>query len=264
MIHLRSVDINTKTESRSEFPFDLPLVQQFKELKFDSAVTFLVGENGSGKSTFLEALAAAVDIPTVGGVDLRRDHSLRFARKLARQMKLVWSKNPHRGFFLRAEDFFNFTKLMANKCEEMNEMLREYKGKEGAGWSMARAAMHAQREGIVQRYGEDLDANSHGESFLQLFQSRLVPGGLYLLDEPEAPLSPQRQLAFLSMLKVMVNEQNCQFIISTHSPIIMAFPEACIMSFDEHPLKRVPYDELEHVTLTRDFLNQPEQFLHRL
>ncbi|HAZ44940.1 MAG TPA: hypothetical protein DCZ55_10825, partial [Cyanobacteria bacterium UBA11371] len=109
----------------------------------------------------------------------------------------------------------------------------------------------------------NLDANSHGESFLKLFQSRFVPGGLYLLDEPEAPLSPLRQLAFLSMLKDMVN-QDSQFIIATHSPILMAFPQASILSFDSYPVKEVPYDQLEQVTLTKAFLNNPESYLRHL
>ncbi|MBD2776115.1 AAA family ATPase [Iningainema tapete] len=106
-------------------------------------------------------------------------------------------------------------------------------------------------------------ANSHGESFLKLFQSRFVLGGLYLLDEPEAPLSPLRQLSFLSLLKDMVN-QDSQFIIATHSPIIMAFPEATILSFDTNPPKEVAYDELEHVSLTKAFLNNPQSFLRHL
>jgi predicted ATPase len=116
---------------------------------------------------------------------------------------------------------------------------------------------------LAQRYGEDVDGYSHREIFLKLFQARFVPGGLYLLDEPEAPLSRLRQLAFLYMLHDMVN-QDCQFIIATHSPIIMAFSQANILSFDQHPVGKVEYDDLEHVSLTRAFLNDPGAFLRRL
>ncbi len=116
---------------------------------------------------------------------------------------------------------------------------------------------------MIERYGEDLDANSHGESFLKLFRSRFVPAGLYLLDEPEAPLSPQRQLALLSMLKEMVAEQ-AQFIIATHSPILMAYPEAQILSFASHPVSEVSSENVEHVSLTRAFLNNPNSFLRHL
>ena len=113
------------------------------------------------------------------------------------------------------------------------------------------------------RYGEYLDANSHGESVLKLFQSRLVPGGLYLLDEPEAALSPQSQLAFLAMIKDSVDDGS-QFLIATHSPILMAIPGATIFSFDQCPVGEVEFEDLEHVNLMRDFLARPERFLRHL
>src|SRR5262245_48350818 len=116
---------------------------------------------------------------------------------------------------------------------------------------------------IKETYGEGLDAYSHGESFLTLFQSRFVPNGLYLLDEPEAPLSPVRQLSFLAAVKDMV-EQNGQFIIASHSPILMAFPNAMILSFDEGRIQRIAYEDLPHVTLTRAFLNNPHAYLKHL
>lgn len=116
---------------------------------------------------------------------------------------------------------------------------------------------------IERRYGNGLDSQSHGESFLVLFQSRFVPGGLYLMDEPEVPLSPLRQLGLLALIKEMT-EQDAQFIIATHSPILMAFPQAIILSFDESPIRSVEYESLEHVSLTRDFLNNPEAFLRHL
>jgi len=116
---------------------------------------------------------------------------------------------------------------------------------------------------MERRYGVDLDANSHGQSFLRLFQSRFVGGGLYLLDEPEAPLSPQSQLAFMAMMLDMVARDG-QFIIATHSPILLAFPGARIYSFDSAPVREVEYASLEHVALTREFLNAPERFLRHL
>ncbi|HEX8116062.1 MAG TPA: AAA family ATPase, partial [Pyrinomonadaceae bacterium] len=133
----------------------------------------------------------------------------------------------------------------------------------GYGLQLAKGAVLGQRRALAEKYGEDADARSHGESFLQLFQSRFVPGGLYLLDEPEAPLSPQRQLALLAMLKSMA-EQDSQFVVATHSPILMALPGADILSFDHAPVRRVRYEEVEHVNLTRDFLNNPEAFLRHL
>src|SRR5256885_4195534 len=116
---------------------------------------------------------------------------------------------------------------------------------------------------MERRYGVDLDANSHGQSFLRLFQSRFVPGGLYLLDEPEAPLSPQSQLGLMVMIQDMIT-QDAQFVIATHSPMLLAFPGATIYSFDRVPIAPLPYEDLEHVALTRAFLNDPAAFLRRL
>jgi predicted ATPase len=116
---------------------------------------------------------------------------------------------------------------------------------------------------MERRYGVDLDANSHGQSFLKLFGARFVPGGLYLLDEPEAPLSPQSQLALIALIGDMV-KQDAQFIIATHSPILLGFPDALIYSCDRVPIEAVPYEELDHVVITRDFLNSRERFLKYL
>jgi predicted ATPase len=265
MIHLRSIDIRPTAQKLEGFPFSLPVIRKFKEIKFKSPVTFLVGENGSGKSTVLEAFAAGVGSVVVGGEDVRTDKTLAHARTLAAQLKLTWSKRTHRGFFLRAEDFFNFAKRVNQTSAELEEMAGEFEreGLKGYGLRLAQGVVRGQRRALVSRYGEDADARSHGESFLNLFQSRFVPGGLYLLDEPEAPLSPQRQLALLAMLKGMATEDS-QFIIATHSPILMALPGADILSFDCPPVRRVAYDEVEHVSLTRDFLNNPDAFLRRL
>lgn len=149
---------------------------------------------------------------------------------------------------------------METRLRELDE---EYRNKSDYALSYARMPYAASLHRMKEMYGEGLDANSHGEGFLKLFQSRFVPGGLYILDEPEVPLSPMRQLAFISMIKEMIDE-NSQFIIATHSPILIAFPGAEIISFDQSPFERVKYDELEHVKLTRDFLNNPEQFLRHL
>ncbi|MBW4568294.1 MAG: AAA family ATPase [Tolypothrix carrinoi HA7290-LM1] len=264
MIHLRAIAKKTNVKKPDSFPFNLPLVKAFEEINFQKPVTFFVGENGSGKSTMLEAIAAGINSISVGGEDIQRDKTLDPARQLSTQFRFIWQKKTARGFFLRAEDFFNFAKRIKTMSQELEEEALEYEQKfTGTGLKLAKASALKQKAGLTQKYGDNLDANSHGESFLKLFQARFVPGGLYLLDEPEAPLSPLRQLAFLSLLKEMVN-QDSQFIIVTHSPIIMAFPEASILSFDSSPPKEVAYDELEHVSLTKAFLNNPQSFLRHL
>ena len=151
---------------------------------------------------------------------------------------------------------------------ELDEIITRYEedlrqNPNDEGIKRAIGYIRGQKNEIVRRYGQNLDHNSHGEGFMKLFETRLVPGGFYLLDEPEAALSPLRQLAFLSQIKAMT-AQNCQFLIATHSPILMAFPDAEIFSFDEQPIVTVDYDDLEHVRLTRAFLSDPQAFLRRL
>ncbi len=264
MIHLRSIELKEGAKQLDSFPFSLRLIKEFSRIEFRSSMTFFVGENGSGKSTLIEAIAAGANSISIGGGDIQRDSSLVHARQLARQMRFAWAKKTHRGFFLRAEDFFNFVKRTSESIKELDELSSDYdQNLKGYGRLLARNSALAQKNALVNKYGEDVDANSHGESFLKIFQARFVPGGLYLLDEPEAPLSPQRQLALLYVLHDMV-KQNSQFIIATHSPILMAFPGASLLSFDTFPLREVEYDSLEHVSLTRDFLNNPRVFLQHL
>ncbi|MBN1867651.1 AAA family ATPase [Candidatus Sumerlaeota bacterium] len=265
MIYLQSVDLKSRSDLPEEFPFSLPLVRRFEELRFHSPVTFFVGENGSGKSTLLEAIATGIGSTAIGGESLERDKTLEAQRRLGRAMRFGWARRTHRGFFLRAEDFFQFARRMHELQIELAEEARQAETRySGYGLALAKGSLLGQRDELTRRYGENLDANSHGESFLHLFRARFVPGGLYLLDEPEAPLSPQRQLALLSMIKEMVRDHEAQFLIATHSPILMAYPEAQILSFDTCPASEVAYDEIEHVSLTRGFLNNPEAFLRRL
>ena len=265
MIHLRSV--GRKREGGAGFPFDVPVIRALSELSFDSAVTFFVGENGSGKSTLLEAVALAARLPTVGSTQAGDDDTLKAQRALARTLKLVWNQKARAGFFLRAEDFFGFTKQLSRQRSEMMQRLTElddeYKDRSDYAKGLASLPMRRSLTEMEGRYGVDLDANSHGQSFLKLFQSRFVPGGLYLLDEPEAPLSPQSQLGLMAMLSDMLAE-DAQFIIATHSPILLAFPGATIYSFDRTPVEEVAYDELEHVVLTREFLAAPARYLRHL
>ena len=246
------------------FPFSVPAIRTLDGLDLARPVTFFVGENGSGKSTVLEAIAAAARLPTVGSDDVQDDGTLAAQRELADSLQLVWSRRTRRGFFLRAEDFFGFTKRLAVMRAEllarMAEIEVEYADRSAYSKGLAAGPVRASLGALEARYGVDLDANSHGQSFLHLFRSRFVPGGLYLLDEPEAPLSPQSQLGLMAMIADMVAE-DAQFVIATHSPLLLAYPGARIVSFDEMPVRQVEYGELESVRLVRDFLAAPERYL---
>jgi predicted ATPase len=266
MIHLREVALRSGTR-RAGFPFNVPAVETLPPLTFESPVTFLVGENGSGKSTVLEALAIKTGLPAVASAAPAQDPTLTAQGELAEALRLSWNRRTHRGFFLRAEDFFGFTKELSRSREvfqrELAEIDEAYRDRSPLAQALARGPIAGSLGDMARRYGDNLDANSHGQSFFQLFRSRFVPGGLYLLDEPEAPLSPQSQLGLIAMLKEML-AADAQFIIATHSPILLAFPGAQILTFDDPPVHGVGFDDLEHVRLTREFLQDPERFLRRL
>jgi len=267
MIHLRRATLRLPTRDHAGFPFDLPALRGLTTLDFEAPVTIFVGENGSGKSTLLEALAIAARAVTAGSAEAYADPSLGGVRALADHLSLSWNRRTHRGFFLRAEDFFGF----ATRIREMRDALErdlarvdeEYADRPDYARALARTPYERELGELRRRYGDGLDAQSHGESFLGFFQTRLVPGGTYFLDEPEAPLSPGRQLALLALLRQMVAE-DCQVIVATHSPILLAYPGAALWSFDAQPIRRVAWNDLEHVSLTRDFLNDPEAFLRHL
>ena len=217
----------------SVHPFTLPLIAEL-DVAFTTPVTFLVGENGTGKSTLLEALAWALGFNAQGG---SKDNSYAEGadgHALGRALRLSWRQRVSDGFFLRAETFFNF----ATYLEEVGSSFLAYGGK----------SLHAQ---------------SHGEAFLALFESR-VEDGVYLLDEPEAALSPGRQLTFLTILHHLASMKVAQFIIATHSPILITLPGATILSIDDGQFRNVSYRDTEHFQLTRDFLNAPERYYRHL
>jgi predicted ATPase len=267
-MQLTAVRLGRVPESDADrFPFAVPAVANLGTLELTTAVTLFVGENGSGKSTLLEGLAAATGLPTVGAESADRDPTLTHQRKLGKALKLAWKRRTHRGFFLRAEDFFGFAKQIAKLRAEMQQRIAEledeYGDRSAYAKGLAQGPLRASIADLEARYGVDPDAASHGQSFLRLFQSRFVPDGLYILDEPEAALSPQSQLGLMAMIADGV-ARSSQFIIATHSPIVLAYPGATIFSFDQTPPSPVAFADLEHVSLTRSFLNDPQAFLRHL
>ncbi|MDZ7630012.1 MAG: AAA family ATPase [Gemmatimonadaceae bacterium] len=258
----------TDRMDRTRFPLSVPTIASMTTLDVDAPVVCFVGENGSGKSTLLEAIAIAASLPSAGGAGRAKDDpTLLEQRWLAYALKLTWRTRNNRGFFLRAEDFFAFQNLLKRERAEFTETLarmeEEYADRSAHARALAMGPIKASLHEMEQRYGADPDARSHGEAFLNFFQQRLVPRGLYLMDEPEAALSPQRQLALLAMMFDLVAD-GAQFIIATHSPLLLAFPGARIYSFDESPIAAVPWDQTDHVRLTRDFLSDPERYLRNL
>ncbi|MFC0522975.1 AAA family ATPase [Pontibacillus salicampi] len=221
--------------SFQQYPFDIPAIRSMDTLPIRKPITFFVGENGAGKSTLLEAIADRCDFHTAGGgrnntYDVHASESA-----LGNYIRLSWLPKVTRGFFLRAESFYQFASYI-----------------EGIG---------------LEAYGgQSLHAQSHGESFLSLFLNRFQGDGpaIYLLDEPEAALSPARQLTFLRVLRDLAEFGNAQFIIATHSPILLGYPDADIWSFDGEEICNVHYEETEHYTITNTFLQNRERVLKEL
>lgn len=218
-------------DSFERYPFNLPAVRSLDELDLHPKVTYIVGENGSGKSTLLEAIAVAFGFNAEGGsrhfsFGTRPSHS-----NLHQYLRIAKGyKRPSTGFFLRAESFFNVATEIENRQ-------------------------------VDAEYGNrPLHEQSHGEAFLALFTNRFYGKGLYILDEPEAALSPQRQLAVLSLIHDLVQDDS-QFIIATHSPILMAYPDAWIYRCGVDGIDRVDYEDTEHFLVTRDFLADPQRML---
>ena len=249
----------------AEFPFSLPLLRNFEALTFTTPITFFVGENGSGKSTLLEIIAAGLRLPALTQEETVRHPLMASALEAARSFRFVRAPAKRHGFFFRADDVTGFLQNVARNAEAHRELAVHFENTLPPGWGRDRAIETAQgqAQALNTRYGADPFAKSHGELFLSLFESRITAEGLYLMDEPETPLSPTNQLALLVMIQDAA-ARGSQFIIATHAPILMATPDAVIFNFDASPPAPVEWDDVEHVNITRAFLNHPESFLRHL
>lgn len=255
MIFLRSIERLGDVEAGSGFPFALPPVREFRKLDITSSVTFFVGDNGSGKSTLLEAIGLRAKLHCAAGHPMEHDPALVPLHPLARSLRLTWAPPTKYGFFLRVEDFFALAREQRKRSEPVASVTISLQSDSDV--------LTAERAPAALREKDEFAGLSPGESFLQFLKAHCTPGGIHLIDEPEAALSPQRQLEFMKLMKSVVTE-NAQFIIATHSPILLAYPGAQLLSFDNGPILPVSYDELPHVNFTRDFLRDPHWYLRSL
>lgn len=215
-------------------PYNIPAVRSLDQIAFHPDVTFFVGENGSGKSTVLEAIAVALGYSPEGGTRNVHFQTTQSVSALHRDLSLSRSfQKPSDGYFLRAESYFN----VATYMDDVDQ--------------------------VTSDHTSSIHARSHGEAFLMLLTDKFRGKGLYLMDEPEAALSPLRQLAALSAIHRLVRDRS-QFVIATHSPILLAYPSAKILQFDESGISEVRFEETEHYTVTRDFLNNHQRRLDQL
>jgi predicted ATPase len=240
-LFLRDIRLREWPHDSQEYPYNLPAFHNLEKITIESPVTFFVGENGSGKSTLLEAIATSAGFNPEGGSRSNLFATTENQPALVHHIRLSWLPKVTRGFFLRAESFFNFASYIDQLEQEFPSAYASYGGK----------SLHKQ---------------SHGESFLSLFTHRFRGKGkaIYLLDEPEAALSPARQLALLSIIRNLEQGGQAQFIIATHSPILLGYPGGQILNFDTRPLSSIGYEETDHYIITKQFLLNREGMLKEL
>ncbi|MBO5109978.1 MAG: AAA family ATPase [Clostridia bacterium] len=243
MSYVRSVFLSEELDSRS-YLAKIPAVTALmrgERIPLDAPVTVFVGENGTGKSTLIEAIAVAYGFNPEGGTKNSNFSTEQSHSELWKHLTLVKGKRARDGFFLRAESFYNF----ASNLDQLDRQ-------------------PAASPLLIKSYGGvSLHQQSHGESFLRLVQYRFSGGGLYILDEPEAALSPMRLLTLLAEIDQLVKADS-QFIIATHSPILMAYPGARVLELSEDGIRQVDYRETEHFRCSKDFYTDPDRMIHYL
>ncbi len=235
-MHLKEVRLlPEKYPTRDRYPFNIDALQKTRSVAFSSPVTFFVGENGSGKTTLLEALARRCHIHIWSGIERTRSVINPYEETFFLYMEAEWSDDIVPGSFFSSQIFRNFAQLV-DEWEADNPGQIDYFG------------------------GKSLIAQSHGQSIMSFFKSRYKIKGLYLLDEPETALSPKSQLELLKLLREMGALGHAQFVIATHSPILLACPGSVIYSFDHTPVKTIPYEETEYYRIYKTFMQNPRQY----
>jgi len=239
LFHLKEVKLlSDQYPTRDHYPFNINVLQQTRSIKFSSPVTFFIGENGSGKSTLLEALAHRCKIYIWRGIERTRCENNPFEEQLYLYIEVEWTDGLVPGSFFSSQIFRNFAQLL-DEWEADNPGQIDYFG------------------------GKSLLTQSHGQSLMSFFKARYKIKGLYLLDEPETALSPKSQLQLLKLLQDMSALGHAQFIIATHSPILLACPGSVIYSFDHTPVKAVHYEDTEHCQIYKSFMENPGGYLKR-
>ncbi|TXD51053.1 MULTISPECIES: AAA family ATPase [unclassified Polaribacter] len=259
MSYLSSIHINT--QRKHPYPYDVPAIKFAKNIDVSNQITFIIGENGTGKSTLLESLACRLQLPHMDGFGYDKK-CFDAAKKILPHLELNWNMERSVGFFFRAEDFGDYLNSvhrndinLYNQIGDLgddvpNHILQQMK-------DSANEQLHRVRK----NYGQELDTFSHGEAYMHIMNAQVNRRGIYILDEPEASLSPAKQLAFIYFIQNHLQNFNSQFIIATHSPMLMAYPTATIYEVTNDEMKKTALEDTDHYMITKSFLNNPDAYL---
>lgn len=262
MSYISSISIHT--DRTHPFPYNVPAVRHAKEINTQNAVTFVVGDNGTGKSTLLETLAYRLQLPHMDGSGYGKK-GFDAARKLIGHLHLEWQIERSVGFFFRAEDFGDLINSVERNDNRIHNDLYDLEGEVPKHViDQMKESANFQLHHMRKNYGQELQAFSHGEAYLQIMQEKINQKGIYLLDEPEAALSPAKQLSLIYFIHEHLQSHMSQFIIATHSPILMAYPGAILHEVTQEGMQQVTLEDTEHYSVTKSFLNNPEAYLRFL
>lgn len=262
MPYINSLSFNTtKTHP---FPYDVPAIKYGKDIDLSNEINFIIGDNGTGKSTLIESIAFRLQLPHMDGSGYRKK-AFDAAVTLAPYLELKFDIDRLVGFFFRAEDFGDYMNSIDRRDVSLHAQLESLEGevpdriiqemKDNANYQI-----HHMRK----NYGQELNSFSHGEAYMQIIQEKIVQRGIYILDEPEAALSPAKQLALIYHIKEHLQVHQSQFIIATHSPILMAIPNTNLYEITDSGMKKTAVEDTDHFMITKNFLNNPDMYLRHL
>ncbi len=257
-------EFSLELDRQTPYPYNLPAIRHAQQLDVSAQVNFFVGENGTGKSTLLEALAFRFQLPHMDGSSYTK-RCFQAAVTLAPLLSISYQRERTVGFFFRAEDFGDFINSVDRRDVTLQTQLDSLQGEVPQDIIQEiKDNANSQLYRMKRNYGQELVSFSHGEAYLKILEEKTQSAGIYLLDEPEAALSPAKQLSLIYYLKDHLHRFASQFFIATHSPILMAFPKATLYEITSDGMQKTPWEELEHIQLTKNFLNQPEMYLRHL
>lgn len=257
MLYLDSVAVREPFDSNAPYPFSVAALRDLERIEFKTPITLFAGDNGSGKSTMLEAIAAGMKAYSIGNHgQVEGDLYLQHAQVLADKLYFARKKYPKIRMFMRAEDVLGYVRRKNEEALDDFRYFREEALRKGLNFPEETPDTFKK---IIRNNA--IDQRSHGEGFLDILDQRLHGAGLYFLDEPESPLSPLKQLALATIIR-QVADNGGQLIIATHSPVLLAIPEATIYHFNEDGITECLYDELENIRFLRRFLDHPSKYLN--